>query len=165
MSQWRYTMHADMQENVSDHCFHRGRASHRSFSFGGVTYVAADKAAEGQAQPFGSATRDNASETTLNSEGRWPTSKAQRRRDCLQEISRATAFIMPLPDSARASERAAVLSPRTATLSCTKRSPQVHNAKRSVDNSQNDWKDVSFGTTFKWRASLPTQTTEKYSTT
>ena len=36
-SQWRRTMHEDMQENVSDHCFHRGRASHRSTSFGGVT--------------------------------------------------------------------------------------------------------------------------------
>ena len=70
MSKWRRTMHEGMQENVSEHSFHRGRASHRSASFGGVTNVAADKAAEGQAPPFGSATRDNASATTLNSDGR-----------------------------------------------------------------------------------------------
>ena len=37
MSKWRRTMHEDMQEHVSVYCFHRGRASHRSFSFGGVT--------------------------------------------------------------------------------------------------------------------------------
>merc|ERR1712194_432703 len=117
--------------------FHRGCASHKSWSLGGFLKTAEASAAEGLAQPLGSVVRESASATSLCSDGRWPTSKAQRRRDCLQDTSRATASNTPLPLSASELERAAVLSPRTATRSCTKWSPQVHSARRSVANSQN----------------------------
>merc|ERR1712194_331845 len=101
-------------------CFHRGHANHKSLSLGGFAATAEARARAGHAHPLGSVVLDNASATTLCSAGKWPTSKDHLRRDCLQESSRDTASMTPLPFSAKASERAAVLSPRTATFSWTK---------------------------------------------
>ena len=107
-----------------------------SCSLGGVQYEADAKASDGHSLPLGSVVRDRASATWLNSEGRWPTTKHQRRRACLHESSRATAAMAPFPSSFKAHDKAAVLSPRTATEFSTNLSPQVHKESSNVANSQ-----------------------------